>query len=295
MVTFDSCFRILIFAVASSWSKDILWRPLLKNSCVSSRTFNSTWLSVTLSKFILYELEQNKNLYYLICIYTICIFKICINTILSNAICIYTICIYTVCIYICLIRWIHIIMVIMFFTFGIVKVANSYIHLWTCTDAPWVAQKKIVCSSPTLLAARLSNGSSRCQGSWISVSNVAWIHVLTWMQVSLQCKANESVGRLCWTPWWLPLVVPGSLFETCFCKVIIVKALLSNNFVPFGKTNVLETLTYKVEQWWTVFRESKEVLGLKSCLIRRNVSGRPGGHAVCWAYGISKEHKSLIS
>jgi hypothetical protein len=63
------------------------------------------------------------------------------------------------------------------------------------------------------------------------------------------------------------------LFETCFCKVIIVKALLSNNFVPFGKTNILETLTYKVEQWWTVFRESKEVLGLKSCLFGCNVSG----------------------
>jgi hypothetical protein len=51
---------------------------------------------------------------------------------------------------------------------------------------------------------------------------------------------------------WLPtldtlvtaLVVLGSLFETCFCKVIIVKELLSDNFVPFGKTNVLETLTY---------------------------------------------------
>jgi hypothetical protein len=55
--------------------------------------------------------------------------------------------------------------------------------------------------------------------------------------------------------------------------VIIVKALLSNNIILFGKTNVLETLTYKVEQWWTVFRESKEVLGLKSCLIGRNMSG----------------------
>ncbi len=74
-----------------------------------------------------------------------------------------------------------------------------------------------------------------------------------------------------------------------------MEVLLSNNFVPFGKTNILETLTSKVEQWWTVFRESKEVLGLKSCLIRRDVSGSPGGHAVYWAYGISKEHKSLIS
>ena len=44
---------------------------------------------------------------------------------------------------------------------------------------------------------------------------------------------------------------PGFTFETCFCKVIIVKASLSDDFVPFGKTNVLGTLTYKVEQWWT--------------------------------------------
>ena len=69
------------------------------------------------------------------------------------------------------------------------------------------------------------------------------------------------------------MVVPGSLFETCFCKIIIIEASLSDNFVPFGKTNVLETLTYKVEQWWTVFHESKEVLGLKSCLIGGNMSG----------------------
>jgi hypothetical protein len=63
------------------------------------------------------------------------------------------------------------------------------------------------------------------------------------------------------------------LFETCFRKVIIVKALLSDDFVPFGKTDVLETLTYRVEQWWTIFRESKEVLGLKSCLFGGNMSG----------------------
>jgi hypothetical protein len=100
------------------------------------------------------------------------------------------------------------------------------------------------------------------------------------MQASLQCKANGSVGRLLWITWRLPLVVPGSLFETCFRKVIIVKALPSNDFVPFGKTDVLETLTYKVEQWWTVFHESKEVLGLKSCLIKLDVSGSPDGHAV---------------
>ncbi len=212
---------------------------------------------------------NSTNLYYMICFYTICMVKNCINTILSNAICIYTICIYTVCIYIHLIRWIHIIIVIMISLFGIVKMANSHVRLWTCTDAPWVAQRRSVCFSPALLAAPLSNGSSRCQGSWIAVSNVACINASTWIQVSLQRKANESVGCLCWTTWWLPLVVPGSLLETCFCKVIILKASLSDNFVSFGKTNVLETLTDKVEQGWTVFRESKEVFGLKllTCLV----------------------------
>jgi hypothetical protein len=63
------------------------------------------------------------------------------------------------------------------------------------------------------------------------------------------------------------------LFETCFCKVIVVEALFSDDFVPFGKTDVLETLTYKVEQWWTAFRESAEVLGLKSRLIGCDMSG----------------------
>ncbi len=163
----------------------------------------------------------------MICVYTICMFKICINTILSNAIftftiCIYTICIYTVCIYNHLIRWIHIIIVIMLSLFGIVKVANLHVRLWTCTDAPWVAQRRSIRSSLALVAVPLSNGSRCCLGSWIALSNVAWIHVSTWMQASLQPKANESVGWLHWTTWWLPLVVPGSLFETCFCKVIIV-------------------------------------------------------------------------
>ena len=174
-----------------------------------------------------------------------------------------------------------------FFTLSTVKVADSHVRLWTCTDARQVLQRRSVHSSPALLAAPLFDGSSRCQGSWIAVSNVAWIHVSTWMQASLQCKANESVGCLRWTPWWLPLVVLGSPFETCFRKVIIVKALLSDNIILFGKTNVLETLTYKVEQWWTIFRESEEVLGLKSCLIRLDVCGSPDGHAVYWAYGIS--------
>jgi hypothetical protein len=63
------------------------------------------------------------------------------------------------------------------------------------------------------------------------------------------------------------------LFETCFCKVIVIGALLSDDFVPFRKTDVLETLTYKVEQWWTAFLEREEVLGLKLCLIGCDMSG----------------------
>jgi hypothetical protein len=61
--------------------------------------------------------------------------------------------------------------------------------------------------------------------------------------------------------------------EGGFFKVIIVETSLSNNIILFGMTDVLETLTYKVEQWWTVFRECKEVLRLKSCLIGHDVSG----------------------
>jgi hypothetical protein len=49
--------------------------------------------------------------------------------------------------------------------------------------------------------------------------------------------------------------------------------LLSDNIVAFGKINVLETLTYKVEQCRTIFVEHKEVLGLKLCLIGRDMSG----------------------
>ncbi len=56
-------------------------------------------------------------------------------------------------------------------------------------------------------------------------------------------------------------------------KVIVVGALLSDNFVSFGKTDILETLTYKVEQWWTAFHESEEVLGLTSLMIGCNMSG----------------------
>ncbi len=123
---------------------------------------------------------------------------------------------------------------------------NSHVHLWTCTDAPWGMQGRFVCTSPALLATPLFDGGSRCQGSWIAASDIAWIHVAAWMQASLQRKANKSVGCLCWTTWQLPQVVLGSLLEICFCKVGIVKALLSDNIIPFGKTNVLETLTYKM-------------------------------------------------
>ena len=91
--------------------------------------------------------------------------------------------------------------------------------------------------------------------------------------------------QISWLPtitiWRLPQVVPGSLFETCFHKVDIVEALLSNNIVAFGKTIILETLTYMVEQCWTVFCEHDEVLRLKSCLIRRNVSGRIQAATLC--------------
>ncbi len=119
---------------------------------------------------------------------------------------------------------------IIFVTFGAVNVTDSHVCLWTCTDAPQVLKRRSACSSPALLAAPFFDGISHCQDSWIAMSDVAWIHVSTWMQASLECmKANESVGHLRWTPWWLPLVVPDSLFETCFCKVIIVEALLSNN------------------------------------------------------------------
>ncbi len=176
----------------------------------------------------------------------------------------------------------------MFFTFCMVKVAEQSclsLNMHWCS----LSSVKKIC-----LLFSCAVGSSIVQ--W-AVSIVAWIYVSTWMQASLQCKANKLVGCLCWTTWWLPLVVPGSLFETFFCKVIIVGALLSGDFVPFSKTDVLETLTYKVEQCWTVFRERNEVLGLKSCLIRHGVSGSPGGHAVYQAYGTSKDSYvySLVS
>ncbi len=73
--------------------------------------------------------------------------------------------------------------------------------------------------------------------------------------------------------WWLPQVVPGPLFEICFNKVGIIGASLFDNTVPFGKTNILETLTYEVEQCRTVFCERDEVLRLKLCLIGCDVSG----------------------
>ncbi len=43
-----------------------------------------------------------------------------------------------------------------------------------------------------------------------------------------------------WATW--------GLFKTCLCKNGIVEALLFHDIITFGKTNVLETLTYEVEQ-----------------------------------------------
>ncbi len=124
--------------------------------------------------------------------------------------------------WILIIRWIHVIIVIMFFTLGIVKVAEqscSSLILYWCT---LTCTRKMVCSSPVLLAAPLFNWGSRCWGSWIAVSIIAWIHVSTWMQASLQCKANKSVGHLCWTIWQLPQVVSGSLFELAFARLVLL-------------------------------------------------------------------------
>ncbi len=159
------------------------------------------------------------------------------------------------------------------------KQSCSSLNLYWCALS---CTKKICLLFSCTVGSSMSDGSSHCQGSWIAMSNVEWIHVSTWMQDFFECKkANESVGCLRWTPWWLPLLVLGSLFETCFRKVIIVEALLSDNFVQFCKTNVLETLTYKVEQWWTIFCESKEVLGLKWCLFGGNVSGNTQMAMLC--------------
>ncbi len=127
-----------------------------------------------------------------------------------------------------------------FFTFGAVKVAEqSYLSL----NLNWCASRcarKIFCSSPALLAAPLFDWGGRCQGHQIAASDATWIHVSSWMQASLQCKAKELVGCLHWTTWWLPQVVLGSLLETCLCKVGIVKAPLSDDIIPFGKTNDLK-------------------------------------------------------
>ncbi len=81
--------------------------------------------------------------------------------------------------------------------------------------------------------------------------------------------------------WWLPQVVSGPLSEICFRKVGIVGALLSNNIVPFGKINILETLTHKVEQCWTIFHGHKEVFRLKLCLLVCNVSGNIQAAMLC--------------
>ncbi len=120
------------------------------------------------------------------------------------------------------------------------KVANSHVCLWTCTDVPWVAWRRSVCSSPALLAAPLSDGSSHCQGSWIAVSNTAWIHISTWVQASLQHKANESVGCLRWTTWWLPLVVLGSLLKLAFAR-----SLLSRHCFPMTLFHLVRPMSWK--------------------------------------------------
>ncbi len=48
-----------------------------------------------------------------------------------------------------------------------------------------------------LLSAPLFNGCNCCQGSWMAVSDAAWIHVSVWMQACLQHKANKTAGCLC--------------------------------------------------------------------------------------------------
>jgi hypothetical protein len=84
--------------------------------------------------------------------------------------------------------------------------------------------------------------------------------------------------------------------ETCFCKVGIVGALLSDDIIPFGKTSVVETLTYKIEQWLTVFREHKEVLGLISCLIGHDVSGNIQVAMLCTKHmAFQKTHSYVCS
>ncbi len=61
----------------------------------------------------------------------------------------------------------------------------------------------------------------------------------------------------------------------------MVGALLTDNIVPFVKPNVLETLTHKVEQCWSIFCERNEGLGHNLCLIGHDVSGNIQGAMLC--------------
>ncbi len=85
---------------------------------------------------------------------------------------------------------------IIFFTFSTVKVADSHVLLWTCTDARQVLQRRSFCSFPALLAVPLSNGGSCCRGSWIAMSNVAWIHVSIWMQGLFEMQKGQRISWL---------------------------------------------------------------------------------------------------
>jgi hypothetical protein len=84
-------------------------------------------------------------------------------------------------------------------------------------------------------------------------------------------------------------VIPDALIEVFLHQVHLVRALLAHNVGPLGETNVLKTLAYQAEQCWTIFlldlgkssdnlllevqkREHNEILGSKSCLVRRDVS-----------------------
>ncbi len=98
-----------------------------------------------------------------------------------------------------------------FFTFGAVNVADSHVCLWTCTDARQVLQRRSVCSSPALLAAPLSNGGSRCQDSWIAVSDM---HEFMYQH---ECRLFAMQGqRISWSPMLDNLVTasgsPGFTF-----------------------------------------------------------------------------------
>ena len=74
---------------------------------------------------------------------------------------------------------------------------NSHVCLWTCTNVPWVARRRSVCSSPALLAAPLSNGGSHCQGSWIACLT---LHEFIYQH---ECRLFAMQGQ--WISW-LPML-----------------------------------------------------------------------------------------